>query len=87
MANRRFIIDLAIPETIPSALLQNPTPAQLTAMGNMTWLDIIKTMIQRLRTYSEKINAGTTREEDTIRAKQHICRHADGLPCDPETDI
>ena len=87
MAHRRFTIDLAIPETIPPALLQKPTPAQLTAIGNMTWVDIIKTMIQRLKTYSEKINVGTSKEEDTLRTKWHICRHADNLPCDAEQEI
>lgn len=87
MAHRRFIIDLAIPDTIPPALLQKPTPAQLTAIGNMTWLEIIKTMVQRLKGYSEKINAGTLKEEDTVRARWHICRHDAGQSCDPEQDI
>lgn len=87
MAHRRFKIDLAIPEVIPPALLKKPTSAQLTAMGNMTWIEIFNTMIQRLKTYSEKINVGTVKEEDTFRAKWHICRHADNLPCDSEVDI
>jgi hypothetical protein len=87
MAHRRFTIDLAIPEVIPPALLQKPTPAQLTALGNMTWIEIVKEIITRLKGYSEKINAGTPKEEDTIRAKKHICRHADNLSCDSEEDI
>ncbi len=87
MAHRRYTIDLAIPETIPAALLQKPTPAQLTALGNMTWAEIIMEMVRRLKGYSERINAGTAKAEDTVRAKQHICRHADNQPCDPEEDI
>lgn len=87
MANRRYRIDIAIPEVIPPALLQKPTPAQLTAIGNMTWAEIIVQMFQRLKSYSEKINAGTLKEEDTTIAKWHICRHANNLPCDPEQDI
>lgn len=87
MAHRRFRIDLAIPEKIPSDLLQKPTANQLMAIGNMTWIEIIKTMIKRLKTYSEKINVDIQKEEDTLVAKWHLCKHADNLPCDPEEDI
>ena len=87
MPYRRYRIDLAIPETIPPALLQKPTPAQLTAIGDMTWAEIIKTMILRLKAYSEKINAGTTKEEDATVAKWHLCKHDIGQSCDPEQEI
>ena len=87
MANRRYKLDLAIPETIPPALLKKPTPAQITAIGKMTWAEIIVEMIRRLKSYSNKINAGISREEDTTIARWHICRHADNMPCDEEQDI
>lgn len=87
MAHRRFTIDLAIPETIPAALLQKPTAGQLTAMADMTWLEIVQEMIRRLKLYSQKINEGTSREEDTLKAKWHLCKHADSLPCEEEEDI
>ena len=87
MANKRYKLDLAIPETIPPALLKKPTPAQINAISQMTWAEIIVEMIRRLKSYSNKINAGTSKEEDTTIAKWHICRHADNMPCDEERDI
>jgi len=87
MPLHRFQIDLAIPDPIPPALLQKPTKAQLTAMADMTWIQIVRTMIQRLKGFSQKINEGTSREEDTIRAKKHICKHDISMPCEGEEDI
>jgi len=91
MPHRRFTIDLAIPldaqGELPAALRSKPTAGQLSAMADMTWAQIIKEMIRRLRSYAEKINDGTTKEEPTDTAKEHVCRHQEGLPCDGETDI
>ncbi len=91
MAHRRFTIDLAIPEDtdgkLPAALNAKPTPEQLTALGNMTWREIFIQMVRRLQLQAVKINAGTSKEENTVRIKHHLCRHAEGLPCDPEEDI
>ena len=87
MPLHRFQIDLAIPDPIPKALLQKPTTQQLTAMANMTWIQIVRAMIQRLKGFSQKINEGTSREEDTIRAKKHICKHDIGQSCDGGEDI
>jgi len=87
MANRRYKLDLAIPETLPPALLKKPTPAQIAVMSNMTWAEIIVEMIRRLKSYSNKINAGTLKEENTTIAKWHICRHADNMSCDEEQNI
>jgi len=83
----RFQIDLAIPDPIPNALNEKPTTAQLTAIKNMTWIQIIRTMVQRLKQVSEKINKGTDGEEDTVRAKKHICKHDIGQSCDAEEEI
>jgi len=87
MTIRRFTIDLAIPEKIPETLLEKPTQAQLTALAKMTWLEIIRTMIRRLKEYSENINTGTAKEEDATRAVWHLCNHDIGLPCEPEQEI
>jgi len=37
--------------------------------------------------YSERINEGKENEEDTIKAKFHICKHDIGEPCSPEEDV
>ena len=73
MAYLRFTLDLAVKQPIPAAL-----QAKLPAI-----LDTIK----QLKSYASKINAGTAGEETTVRAVYHICRHDEGLPCDPEVAI
>lgn len=87
MPYERINIQLAIKEPLPAILLQKPTQAQLTALGQMTWLEIIQEMIRRFKKYSEKINAGRDNEEDTTQAKRHRCQHDVGLSCSAEEDI
>ena len=86
MSFLRFNLDLAIKQPLPAALNERPTPGQLSAMANMTWLQIIREMIRRLKAHSEKIESATNIEE-TTRAVTHVCRHDEGLSCDPEQEI
>ena len=69
----RFTLDLAVKQPIP-AVLQAKLPA-------------IKDAIKQLKAYASKINAGAANEEITVKATYHICRHDEGLPCDPEVAI
>lgn len=73
MSYLRFQLDLAIKQPIPDAL--------------KTKLPEIKDNIQRLKAYAEKINEGNVNEEMTVRAVYHICKHDEGLPCEPEQEI
>jgi len=75
MSYERINVQLAIKLPLPELLFQKPTQAQLTALADMSWLQIIKTMIRKFRDYSEKINAGSINEEDTLIAKRHECTH------------
>ena len=83
MAGLRFTLDLYIPEDsdgtevagvkIPSVLAEN--------------LPTIRSAIRQLKGFARRINEGKDNEEMTIRAAYHICRHEDGLPCEPEQEI
>ncbi len=73
MAYLRFEISGAVKMPLPQAL-QDALPT-------------IKTKINQLKAYCEKINAGQPNEENTVRFKHHICRHDEGKPCDQEEDI
>jgi hypothetical protein len=82
-------MDLALPSPLPQALNQKPTPAELTWLQDHTWLEILRKAIQRLKSYSEIIQPGTDRQEDTTRAKYHLCHHDETptLPCEQEQDV
>ena len=86
--NVQLAVKLEAGDTIPAALLQVPTQAQINAMKTMTWLQIIREMIRRMKQYSENINEGQDRMELTVIAKRHTCRH-DLFPNEPcvEEDI
>ena len=74
MALIRFTLDLAIPEAVYNAI---PSAKKIA----------VRDGIRDLKALSVKINAGQPNEEMTVKAKFHKCRHDEGLPCDPETDI
>ncbi len=73
MAYLRFEISGAVKMPLPQAL-QDALP-------------VIKTKINQLKSYCEKINAGKPNEENTVRFKYHTCYHDEGKPCNPEIDI
>jgi len=86
--NVQLAVKLGVGDAIPPALLAKPTTAQLNAMANMTWLQIIREMIRRFKNYSENINAGKENEELTTLAKRHKCDHdLDPHPNCVEEDI
>jgi len=74
MSYFRFSLDLAIPEAIYNGI-------SLAVKQN------IRDRIRDLKAYAQKINAGQANEEDTIRARWHICRHDEGKPCEPEVEV
>ncbi len=92
MTMRRYVCDLPIPEdqdgNLPAALSTKPTIAQLTAMADMTWLQIILTMIRRLKLYAADINSTLPTEEKAM-AKVHKCHHDETppRPCENEQEI
>jgi len=73
MSYLRFRMDLAVKRPIPQAL-QDRIPT-------------IKEKICELKAYCEKINEGKPNEENTLRAKYHICHHDTGGPCEEEIEI
>ena len=74
MSYFRFSLDLAVPEDVYKGI-------SLAVKQN------IRDRIRELKAYAQKINEGQANEEDTIRAKWHICRHDIGQPCDEEQDV
>jgi len=86
MSFLRFNLDLAIKQPLPAVLLEKPTAAQLQAMTGMTWVQIFREMVKRLKKQSEKIES-TYNIEETTRATFHVCRHDEGFSCDPEQEI
>lgn len=90
MAFKRFSIDLAIPENYPifnTAIKDILSAEELQRINTMNVMDLFKKLVTYLQTYSVKINAGNTNEEQTNKATYHICRHDEGLPCDSEISI
>ena len=94
----RHTIDLSIPlsgtdadaliDRLPAALTAKPTAAQLTAMSTMTWFEIIREIIKRLRNFSTPVTRpDASQDEGSYRAFTHICRHDTGGPCDAEEEI
>jgi len=63
------------------------TPVQLQTLANMQLIEVIKTMIRRLREFGQKINEGTDKEEDSVRARMHLCKHDIGESCGGEEEI
>jgi len=89
MSVYRYMIDLAVPRPLPAFFDTKPTPAEITWITNHTWIEIIREAVIRLKNYSSKINNGVNLEEDTTKAKYHVCHHDEvpQLPCEPEEDI
>jgi len=50
-------------------------------------MTVIRNAIKQLAMYSERINTGRANEEDTVRAKFHICNHDINEPCGSEEDV
>lgn len=73
MSYLRFKMDMAVKRPIPAALQDR--------------LHAIKERICELKEYCEKINEGHENEENTVRAKYHICHHDTGEPCEDEIEI
>jgi len=46
-----------------------------------------KNAILAMKAFAVKINDGKSNEEMTVKASWHLCRHDDGLPCEPEHEI
>jgi len=74
MSGIRFQVDLFIPEPIDDDFKKEISQKILPA-------------IRKLRPHARKINEGKDNEEMTVVAKWHICRHDEGLPCEPEQEI
>ena len=73
MSYLRFSVDVAIKQPIPQAL-QDRLPQ-------------IKAEILRLKSYAEKINTGTSNEENAVKATYHVCHHDEGGSCGTEIEI
>jgi len=86
MSFLRFNLDLAIKQPLPVALLEKPTRTQLEGMSNMTWVQIFREMVRRLKVQSSKIESKNSIEE-TTRTVFHTCRHDEEKSCDPEQEI
>jgi hypothetical protein len=92
MALDRYMCNLPIPLTVdgklPPILLEKPTPAQLTQMATMTWAEIIRTTIRRLKAIAVDINP-TTPMAELASAKHHLCHHDETPPrqCEDDEDI
>jgi hypothetical protein len=89
MSKIRFTADLALPNPLPTALNNNPTPQEIIWMQNHTWLEIIKQAIVRLKGYASNMQPGTHMEENSTKATYHVCYHDifPFAPCGPEQDI
>lgn len=97
MPHLRYNLDVAIPLTgtdqdalvsrLPAALRQPLTGPQLTAISTMDRWEVIRAVVQWLKGFAEVVVSPSGVQEDTVRTKQHICRHADGLPCDAEEEV
>jgi hypothetical protein len=90
MSFRRFMIDLPVLEdkdgNLPKSLMLKPTDTQLKAMVSMTWLQIIRVMIRRLKAEASPIQTRGPMIE-TVKATMHKCLHDEGKSCIEEEDI
>ncbi len=84
MAYLRFMIDFAIPEDPNGTLVGGLKIPTILADK----IPVIRQAILNLKGYAENINEGLPNEEETTKAKWHICRHdqTDPPPC-VEVDI
>jgi hypothetical protein len=73
MSYLRYRIDLAFKQPVSPAV-----QAILTSFN---------AELKKLKPFAEKINASGMNEEDTQRAKKHICKHDEGLPCEAGENI
>jgi len=95
MPYQRFNLDLAIPLDVDGklppifykTLKEVLTSTQLQTLANTELIEVIKIMIRRLKEYSVRISQGTDREEITVRAVHHLCKHDIGESCGAEEDI
>ena len=74
MALWRGQLDLAIPLDVWESI---PTARKIA------FRDEVKAM----KALAVRINEGQPNEEMTVTASWHICRHDEGLPCEPENEI
>ena len=74
MPYMRFNLDLAIPEEVFNRIPLDRKKA-------------FRDEVRALKKLAVRINEGKGNEETTDRAVYHICRHDEGLPCDPEQEI
>ena len=70
----RFEISLAIPSGVYDSISDTKKKA-------------FRDAVRAIKAYAVKINEGATNEEMTVKASWHICRHDEGLPCEPEQEI
>ena len=73
MSYLRFTVDLAVKEPLPPTLAEK--------------LPAIRQQILQLKAFATRINQGRPNEEMTVKATYHVCRHEEGLPCEPEIEI
>jgi len=71
----RIQIDLAIPSEVAQKPVVKAKLLELYAL------------IKLVKTYSIKINEGKDNEEMTIKAVWHMCKHDEGMSCEPEQEI
>ena len=74
MALKRITLDLAIPEAVYSAI---PTTKKIA----------FRDAVRDLKALAVKVNAGTPKEEMTVKATMHTCNHDTGGNCEVEVDI
>ena len=72
----RFNLDLAIPEDVYNAIPANQKLA-------------VRDRIRELKALAVKINAGSSNEEASVKAKWHKCHHDESpqSPCVAEQEI
>ena len=73
MSYTRITIDLAFKNPMSNAVKKK--------------LADLKALILQGKAYAEKINEGLENEENTVKARWHICHHDEGLPCELEQEI
>lgn len=87
----RFRLDLAVPldeqDRLPAALRAVSKASDIPGLGTDTRIEVIKTIIRQLKSFANKINADTLKEEITVDAKYHLCLHELGLSCSMDEDI
>ena len=73
---------------LPAELRAKPTQAELNAIADMTYAQIIMAMVRKLKNLSSKINVELPNEEMTVIARRHTCSHdINPIPPCVEEDI